>query len=76
MDGLLPAETWRKSSYSGTQTECVEIAWRKSSYSGSQTECVEVANARDVVGVRDTKDREGGSLSVPDRAWRVFAGRV
>ena len=36
---------WRKSSYSGTQSNCVEVAmaWRKSSYSGSQTECVEVA---------------------------------
>ena len=34
---------WRKSSFSASQTACVEVAWRKSSYSGNQTACVEVA---------------------------------
>ncbi|WP_234995803.1 DUF397 domain-containing protein [Streptoalloteichus hindustanus] len=38
--------TWQKSSHSGTQENCVEVAfvrvWRKSSYSTSQENCVEV----------------------------------
>jgi hypothetical protein len=46
--------------------------WRKSSYSASQTECVEVAVALDVVGIRDTKDRDGGQLAVPSSAWEAF----
>jgi hypothetical protein len=49
--------------------------WRKSSYSASQQECVEVAVAPSV-GVRDTKDREGGELVFPAAAWTVFTRRV
>jgi hypothetical protein len=38
---------WRKSSYSSTNGECVEVAtWRKASYSGTNGECVEVADWR------------------------------
>lgn len=38
---------FRKSSYSGTGKECVEVAsWRTSSYSGGGKECVEVAGWR------------------------------
>ncbi len=40
--------TWRKSSYSGSQTNCVEVGiapWHRSSHSGAQTQCVEVATA-------------------------------
>ncbi|RCG33375.1 DUF397 domain-containing protein [Sphaerisporangium album] len=35
---------WRKSSHSGTEGNCVEVAliWRKSSHSGGENECVEV----------------------------------
>ena len=50
--------------------------WRKSSYSGTQTNCVEVASAPDMVGVRDTKDRDGGVLPVPSPAWQAFITRV
>lgn len=51
------------------------LMWRKSSYSASQSECVEVALAP-TVGVRDTKDREGGVLTIPAAAWAVFTRRV
>jgi hypothetical protein len=64
---------WRKSSYSSDQANCVEIAvWRKSSRSTTEANCVEVAVAPAVVGVRDTKDRTGGTLTVPAPAWHAF----
>lgn len=61
--------SWRKSSYSGTETACVEIAypnWRKSSYSTDQTECVEIAYhvTEPTVGIRDSKNPTGGHLTV------------
>lgn len=34
---------WRKSSFSGSNTDCVEVAWHKSSFSSVNTNCVEVA---------------------------------
>lgn len=43
--------------------------WRKSSYSGPNDNCVEVALGP-VVGVRDTKARHAGQLTVSARAWR------
>jgi hypothetical protein len=51
-------------------------AWRKSSYSSSDANCVEVttstSSTTSTVGVRDTKDREGGHLAVPASAWAAF----
>ena len=39
--------------------------WRTASYSGANGgECVEVASAADAVLVRDTKNRDGWTLSV------------
>lgn len=46
--------------------------WRKSSHSGSNGGCVEVAVAPELVGVRDTKDRDGGTLLVPAAVWQAF----
>ena len=50
-------------------------AWRTSSYSQNSTECVEVRLA-DVVGVRDTKDRQGGQLALPAAAWQAAVDRL
>lgn len=49
-----------------------ESSWRKASYSTSSQGCVEVAMTASVVGVRDTKDRAGGTLVVPREHWRAF----
>ncbi|MET8997502.1 DUF397 domain-containing protein [Amycolatopsis sp. Hca4] len=49
-------------------------AWRKSSYSGSE-ECVEVRVAG-LSQIRDTKDREGGTLSVTTRSWEALLAGV
>ncbi|GAA0509027.1 DUF397 domain-containing protein [Saccharopolyspora thermophila] len=50
-----------------------QAVWRKSSRSnGNGGACVEVAVTPEVVGVRDTKDRDGGTLTfTPDR-WAAF----
>jgi hypothetical protein len=50
-------------------------AWRKSSYSSQTENCVEVALDRDAL-VRDTKNRDGGHLSVTATAWRSFTASV
>jgi hypothetical protein len=42
-------------------------AWRKSSYSGGssgQSDCVELARLPGAVGIRDSKNPEGGTLAV------------
>ena len=49
--------------------------WRKSSYSGHEGSCVEVVLGP-VVGVRDTKARSAGQLSVSVRAWRCALARL
>jgi Domain of unknown function (DUF397) len=48
--------------------------WRKSSYSAdSGSNCAEAASAAGRVLIRDTKDRDGVTLSIPAGAWRTFA---
>lgn len=64
--------TWRKSSFSASDADCVEVAfggWRKSSFSASDSDCVEVAVADEVVGVRDSKNEAGPLLSVTRASW-------
>ncbi len=56
---------WRKSSFSGSETNCVEVAWRKSSHSSDGEACVEVAWA---AGIQDSKNPSAGHLTVPDVA--------
>jgi len=51
------------------------VTWRKSSYSANEGECVEVSVAR-CVGVRDTKDRSSGQLTVARDAWCELLGRL
>jgi hypothetical protein len=47
-------------------------AWRTSSYSGSQANCVQVGTGPGIVKVRDTKERQGPTLTVNAHAWRQF----
>lgn len=46
--------------------------WRKSSHSGEEGNCVEVGRSTDQVGVRDTKDRDGGTLQFDTTTWNRF----
>lgn len=57
-------------------TDFTRAPWRKSSYSANQGSCVEVAPVTGMVGVRDTKDRTRGHLTVPRTAWTAFVRSV
>ncbi len=50
--------------------------WRKSTRSSMCGSCVEVAPCANVVKVRDTKDREGGTLVFDAQEWIAFTVRV
>jgi hypothetical protein len=53
------------------------LSWRKASYSGNNGgNCVEVGQASDTVAVRDTTDREGGTLTFSADTWRAFLGAI
>lgn len=67
--GVLPASSsrtglalaaWRKSSYSGSQGNCVEVA----------------EGFADAVAVRDSKNPDGPALVFARRAWTAFVGQV
>lgn len=46
--------------------ELVDVRWRKSSYTTSNGgDCVEVARLAEGVGIRDSKNREHGHLTMP-----------
>ena len=60
MDTDLTQAIWRKSSYSGTSGNCVEVA----------------GNLPGAVGVRDSKNPTGPALVVTPQAWRAFLHRA
>ncbi|SFS41320.1 DUF397 domain-containing protein [Saccharopolyspora flava] len=49
-----------------------DAAWQKSSHSSDNSYCVEVAVTTELVGVRDTKDRSGGTLAFSRERWQDF----
>ncbi|WP_019856006.1 DUF397 domain-containing protein [Actinopolyspora mortivallis] len=53
-----------------------EARWRKSSRSTDSGNCVEVGYASETVGIRDTKNRHGGTLAVDHTAWAAFLRRI
>lgn len=80
MNAELTWARWRKSSYSGTSGNCVEVAeatWGKSSLSGRSQTCAEIASDRPAaIGVRDSKDPSGPVLVFAPGAWRAFITEV
>ena len=62
--------TWRKSTYSGSQTDCVEVG------NGGGV-CVEAGNLPGHVLVRDTTQHGSGPvLRVSPAAWRRFTASI
>lgn len=59
-------------------TEPIFIDWAKSTRSSGGGNCVEVGHTEDlaIIGVRDTKNRDGGTLAVPVAEWRNFLAGV
>ncbi|GAA4413646.1 DUF397 domain-containing protein [Actinokineospora soli] len=72
---MTPGTRWRKSSFSGTNGDCVEVAWHRSSFSGTNGNCVEVAHT-DPIAVRDSKNPTGGQLRLQPTAWAGFLAAV
>ncbi|WP_083918073.1 DUF397 domain-containing protein [Nocardiopsis xinjiangensis] len=68
-----------KSSYSGGDNNCVEVArlpdqmWHKASYSVERGEFMKVSQGP-MTGVRDTKHRELGTLFFAADEWQAFPG--
>ena len=57
--------------------EELDSCWRKSSYSDNGGNCVEAGTAETGrVLVRDTTDRDGGTLTFADSAWRAFTSGI
>jgi Domain of unknown function (DUF397) len=53
------------------------MEWRKSSYSSNGgADCVEVGQVTGAVAVRDTTDRDGGTLGFTAEAWHTFLGTI
>lgn len=68
---------FRKSTYSGHQENCVEVApiltFRKSSYSSGGDNCVEVAELPTGAAIRDSKNPDHGFLPIGAAEWAAFA---
>ena len=53
------------------------MSWRKSSYSGNGGgNCVEAGNGAGSILVRDTTDRDGGTLGFSAEAWERFTASL
>ena len=57
--------------------DLTQAKWHKSTRSGANGNCVEVAtNLPDGVAVRDTKNRDAGTLIVTRDEWTAFVSGV
>jgi uncharacterized protein DUF397 len=78
----LTGVTWRKSSRSNGEGQCIEVAgldnpiWVKSTRSNGQGECVEAATDGRTVAVRDSKNPTGPAIPFTADAWTAFTGLV
>ena len=70
---------WRKSSYSTSSSNCVEVKgiWHKSTHGNGHPNGVEVhPGTPDAVAVRDSKNPIGPRLAVTSAAWSAFTASI
>ncbi|WP_248784499.1 DUF397 domain-containing protein [Actinoalloteichus caeruleus] len=48
------------------------FTWKKALASGSTTNCVEVGRSLNIVGIRDSKNRGGGTLHLDTTTFTTF----
>lgn len=53
-----------------------EAQWATSSYTTNSRACVEVALVSEFASVRDSKDRDGGTLVFGREQWRSFVAGI
>ncbi len=59
-----------------TNPDLSRADWRRSKYSGSNGNCVEIGATGPTILVRDTKDREGGTLAFDALTWAGFVATL
>jgi hypothetical protein len=52
------------------------LSWRKSSHSGGGNNCVEVAEIAGGRAVRDSKNPDGGHLTLAAGPWQAFIADI
>lgn len=74
----LTGARWQKSTHSGSNSDCVEVApvWHASTRSGTNANCVEVATGDGEVAVRDSKNPDGHVLMLDGAQWAAFLGAI
>ncbi len=79
MSGRSGAGVLTGGAYGGSQKlpelDLSRLAWRKSSWC-DESVCIEVAGTDGLVLIRDSKDREAGSLVFTRKEWNSFVERV
>lgn len=50
--------------------------WRKSSQSNPENACVELSVGAERTGIRDTKNRDGGTLTVSAASFSAFLAAI
>ncbi len=68
--------TWVKSTFSTATSTQSEVGWRKPRRSMGNGNCFEPKNTTDTVFIRDTKNRDKGTLAFPKDVFANFIDTI